>query len=622
MSCSPSPVKAASQPEADVLASMETGSDQSLDTEDVFETKPSSLAASTGMPGSQGNNKSRRMVENMKVFDFDVDGEEEEMGDTSGVKSAKKTVLNLDKTVPKPVASNRRYTTMRDIGVKRKTALGSKGGRVAKKSKERAEGGGRVTVERAEKRGGGEEGVASDIGIGPGIVGSTKEDKRVKLCDERKKEMDKVGEERSTASYSDRELLPSQGSASLESSYTHTSLPGSNIRLAEPDSNVRLAEKKEEADSKKEVSVVSVVVLEAGSSRVNSGANGSDSRKSGIAASDEKEDPPTSYQDKHSQKASSSASRTATVPSSNVRHSEKKATSEIKPGSSQEDLSPKSDSSRPKSRVPSCNVRNTDKKVDAVAKDPPLPGSVHGFSLEEKDERVNGAWSEAGPSKAKIGKRKRAWLVQQDEKKGANDSDPYAFDISDGSQSAEKPISGASLVPVLSAQSESGSGSHTIARNAESSGIARTIRPDCSQQRKAVSRKKSVELDSDMLREIDAMLEGYEEKKKEEEEDLASRLSPSNSATVMDPRVGRLKKWSSDSGRGKSRRYAYTTRQVPSPSEGGGVVPRMKKAQSWPRRPRKELAQEKVRKQPQKQYYIIFVWQILFFSAIFHDLSK
>jgi len=270
---------------------------------------------------------------------------------------------------------------------------------------------------------------------------------------------------------------------------------------------------------------------------------------------------------------------------SNLRHSVKKRDNGEKMVSRKGKVLSRSGISQGKSK-PAAESVNSRAEFEGGA---PLPSKVHGFTMKEDEEegsRFNGVWSKEEPGTFRSGKRKRAWLVESKNEDPSSHSDPYAFDFSDDSPRPEP------------TPQDSATGRKLAGKNSNS----KTLEPEPSlaaassgASRRTVSRnpptkkKKSDSGSSEvvMLREIDTMLKGYEEKG--EPDDVGDRFSPGVAEPPRALVVGRLKKSNSEVGRGKQRLYAYTARRVPSPGEEGVALPRMKKIHSWPKRPRRGM---------------------------------
>ena len=105
-----------------------------------------------------------------------------------------------------------------------------------------------------------------------------------------------------------------------------------------------------------------------------------------------------------------------------------------------------------------------------------------------------------------------------------------------------------------------------------------------------MSRKRSVDSDTDMLCQIDSMLEEHGNMKNGNATTRKADVKPSTNSScfVHKSKVNRLKKSSSDFPKSKTRNYAYTTRPLTSSAGVSGErVPRMTKLLSWPYRQKK-----------------------------------
>lgn len=137
---------------------------------------------------------------------------------------------------------------------------------------------------------------------------------------------------------------------------------------------------------------------------------------------------------------------------------------------------------------------------------------------------------------------------------------------------------------------------------------------ECEPKPELASEKGNVDSDSDMLRQIDSMLEEHGDTKDRSVPTREVQALPTCSSYFVKSKIGRLKKSSSDASKCKPRNYTYTTRPSSSPAlVAGVVVPRMtKKSFSWSCG-RKRERERSVAQSPKKAKKVMFLSGSLLF---------
>ena len=640
-------MKTPTQSDSDEVFEAAGGGGIEMDTEEVIDSRSSSLAATLGVKTNtsaleDGSRRGpKRRGDKLKVFDFD------ELSDTPTMQGSKVNSSGLAaKTVSKPVSSssslNHRYSTIRDFAKRRVVLAGSRVGKVwSKQSKEAAVEGKDVWIAagKAEKR-------EDDLNAGASEVPAkmTKPVRKLmkdSLAREKRNRVVRSTGKDGTAVKNFREsrgsqaetksgpALPEVGDKFSESSYPKPLSRDSNSSSLDPHSKanklqsvisgsrdgqkVELASKSRDQDTTKPAAAgfaskmsdsSSSNVRQTGRRKIaakmeDSSCTGSDilleaevndsearlvpDHDTQLAGGNSRDSRLERMDDKSKSLASSSTT-TALPHPPNLRHSIKKRSDGDNMASRQGKVSTKRPGIAQRKSKPT--TASADSMEVESAAGAPLPANVHGFIVKEAEDgdglRVNGVWSKEEPNTFRSGKRKRAWIIESKSDEPSVKSDPYAFDFSDDSPSSSS-FPQDSISQKLTEKKSNSKTLEPTSSSASTSGISRRVVPNCSSGSIPPKKKRGKDPKVDVLKEIDAMLEGYEEKG--EQDDMRSRLSPEISKPPR-ARVSRLKKSNSEGRRGKQRQYAYTVTSVPSPGEEGVALPSMKKSLSWPKRSR------------------------------------
>lgn len=614
-------MKPSSHPNQDMLVSMETDPDLEMDTEEVFESNfvPATTVIAEGDAPSRTSavvskegKKHRTKAASLKVFDFDFEDSDGSVG-SEGKGSPVSNRATVRANVAASGRNTRKYNTVRNLGKRKVNLIG--GGRLDKLNKkgelEVKGGGGKVAMvmggkgvaedskDKLQKRrmkvvGDTELGDKMGAGVNRKGVGGrpgngNHGNNHCKSGDSDLKEKplltDLIGSVQPNLPDSKAELLkldPRHSNSIPDPGFGNT---GSNtisedIFITSCDSNMHtrttnpaefISESNLESSSKKRLSKANRVELKSTTGvqerkTVSIRKSLKDKWLEGSTASGDITNT-TSQAELPGLVKPSSAATAGKSGKSSVTQAEKTVT-ERKKASRRGKSTTLTSNSPSIAQLPAIGHQVT----EGCSQEGSIEVNDDADSRGRNDDALlNGAWSSMGVN-PRVGKRKRVWLVETEEKEPTDSVDPYAFDFAEESNS-----------PIRTVPQAASSQLRDAPRSNTQESVEGTRRADYSQTRPVAVRKGSEDIDCDMLQEIDTMLDGYEEHK---EEDVGSRLSPDVSLT--EPRVGKLKKCTSEGGRGKARRYAYTTRQGPGPSNGGeGGVPRLKKSLTWPRRPRR-----------------------------------